>query len=111
VLSINKKLIAFFEIKKARKMQREIINGVPYFIDGQSKLYTWEIESTPQHIGVYKSTTQSIEYTEGFLEKLEGKLQSWRSKQEPRARKAKVTNSRGNRSRKVSVTESSDADE
>jgi hypothetical protein len=92
-------------------MQREIVHGVPYFVDGQHNLYTWETDTTPQLIGSYNPKSEDVRYNADHLKKLEGKLELWRSKQEPRARKTKVSNGRGNRTRKVSVAESSDADE
>lgn len=92
-------------------MQREIVHGVPYFIDKQHNLYTWDTEASPQHIGSYNATTGEIRYNTDNFQKLEGRLASWRAKQEARARKSKVTNARGNRARKVSSSESSDNDE
>ena len=92
-------------------MQREIFHGVPYFIDKQNNLFTWDTESTPQHIGAYNPTTGDICYDPDHLKKLEARLEAWRGKQEARPRKSKVSNGRGNRTRKVSATESSDGDE
>jgi hypothetical protein len=64
-------------------MQRQIINGIPYYIDSSNKIYTFTEE--PAHIG---------QFTEGILtinpssyESLDRKLKDWRESQSARTRK------------------------
>jgi hypothetical protein len=74
-------------------MQRQILYGVPYFLDSVGRLFTWDTTAPPEHIGSYNTTKETITYTEGHLAKLTARLEDWRSKQESRLRKA--TNSLG----------------
>jgi hypothetical protein len=78
-------------------MQRQIINGVPYFTDNQNRLFTWDTEAQPQHIGAYNPTTGAVTYEPNHLANLATRLQVWREKQQPRDRKAANSgrNSRG----------------
>ena len=98
-------------------MQRQIVHGVPYFTDAANRLFTWDTEAAPQHIGTYHPDTGTVSFTDGHLTKLSGRLQSWRAKQHPRPRKpgattaAAASNSRGNTRDKADGEEDSDADE
>jgi hypothetical protein len=74
-------------------MERKITNGVPYFTDNQNKLYTWDTEAQPQPIGTYNPTADTVTFESNHLEKLTERLEDWRSKQQPRDRKA-ITNGR-----------------
>lgn len=90
-------------------MQRMILHGVPYFVDVQNRLFTWDTETDPQHIGQYNPTSDTIVYTENYFIQLNGRLQDWRSKQQPRLRKA-TSNGRGNASRKATANENPEDD-
>lgn len=77
-------------------MQRQIINGVPYFTDAQSRLFTWDAEAQPQHLGTFEptnpkstaaATTATIRFNDNHLAKLTDRLQGWRAKQNARSRK------------------------
>jgi hypothetical protein len=86
-------------------MQREIMNGVPYFIDGKGNLYTWDPKN-PVRIGTYTTDTeqpgkqssskQSSKQPSTKQPIIEPKCRSelyslveqWRILQEPRKRKA-----------------------
>jgi hypothetical protein len=78
-------------------MQRVITNGVPYFTDNQNRLFTWDTEAQPQHIGAHNPTTGAVTYEPNHLANLATRLQVWREKQQPRDRKAANSgrNSRG----------------
>ncbi len=91
-------------------MQRQIIHGVPYFVDNQNRLFTWDTEADPQHIGSYDPTTGNAIFAEDHLGKLAGRLCDWRSKQSIRARKA-IASSRRNTSQQAAAAEDSDDDE
>ena len=76
-------------------MQRQIIHGVPYFIDGSSNLYLWDPEAPAQRVGTYNKATDSITFGDNHLAQLTDRLQVWRSKQAARPRKP-TANRRGN---------------
>jgi hypothetical protein len=69
-------------------MQRQIIHGVPYFLDSQNRLFPWDTETSSQPIGQYNPATDSILYADDHLVKFTGKLAVWREQQKPRLRKA-----------------------
>jgi hypothetical protein len=64
-------------------MQRQIIYGVPYYIDSANKLYTYSEDKI--HIGSYLNNTVTL--VSGILETLDGKLKMWRDEQSARIRK------------------------
>jgi hypothetical protein len=100
-------------------MQRQIIHGVPFFVDAQKRIYTWEAESgsKPQHVGSL-SADGEITFVGNHLSNLSGKLATWRAGQKPRPRKptsataaTPATNSRGHSTGKASSDSSaSDSD-
>lgn len=76
-------------------MQRQIIHGVPYFIDGANNLHLWDTETTAYRVGTYAKATDSVTFTDNHLTQLSERLQVWRSKQFARPRKP-TANRRGN---------------
>ncbi len=76
-------------------MQRQIIHGVPYFIDGANNLYLWDTETPAHRVGSYSKATDSVTFTDNHLSQLTDRLQVWRSKQAARPRKP-TANRRGN---------------
>jgi hypothetical protein len=64
-------------------MQRQIINGIPYYIDSAKKLYTFTDE--PNHIGQFSDGLVSI--NPASYESLNTKLAEWRESQNARVRK------------------------
>ena len=91
-------------------MQRQLINGVPYFTDNQNRLFTWDTEAQPQHIGAYNPTTGVVTYEPDHLAKLATRLQVWREKQQPRDRKA-TNGGRNSRGAAKKPAEDSEDDE
>lgn len=98
-------------------MQRQIIDGIPYFIDAQHRLYNWDIETTPQHVGSYDPATKRITFLDNYLSPLSDRLQEWRGKQQPRLRKqpkdgasTSDATSGGNSGSSAASTENSDAE-
>jgi hypothetical protein len=67
-------------------MQKQIIDGVPYYVDASNKLYTWDKE--PHLIGTYNPTTKSVQFQPSHLAELTGHLTAWRALQVARARKS-----------------------
>jgi hypothetical protein len=78
-------------------MQRQIISGIPYYVDTANKLFTWDTEASPQHIGSHDPTTGTITYEPDHLANLATRLQVWREKQQPRERKATTNGGRNAR--------------
>ena len=83
-------------------MQRQIVNGVPYFTDAQNRLFTWDAEAQPQHIGSFvpstpkstaAATTAPVQFNDNHLAKLTDRLQGWRAKQHARSRKPGASDS------------------
>ncbi len=87
-------------------MQRQIIQGVPYFTDKSNKVYTWDLESEPILIGTYNAESNSVTFTENHLTKLADRLKVWRANQVGRPRKSPTTASNGRRNAKKQQTAS-----
>jgi len=68
-------------------MQRQLIDGVPYFVDAANKLYTWTPDTSPTPIGSYNPTTKTVLFESNHLAGLTDSLATWRSSQQPRSRK------------------------
>ena len=66
-------------------MQRLIVHGVPYYVDSQSKLFTYDTESIC--IGTYSAENASITLNANTRDQLKSKVTEWRDKQQPRTRK------------------------
>jgi hypothetical protein len=67
-------------------MQRQIINGIPYYIDSAKKLYTFTDE--PNHIGQF--TDGLVTINPASYESLNAKLTEWRDSQNARVRKPTI---------------------
>ncbi len=91
-------------------MQRQILYGVPYFIDSAHKLYTWDRDSSPQPIGQYNPTDQKIQFKDNHITGLVGRLAEWRAAQVPRLRKG-TPNGRGHSKQQTSAETDSENDE
>ena len=89
-------------------MQKEFINGVPYFTDKTGALYLAD-DSNPIHIG--KHQEQKINFHENLIANLQERLTTWRAEQSSRVRKPTAPSSRKSRNAKAGVTEVSDHDE
>jgi hypothetical protein len=66
-------------------MQRQIIHGIPYYVDSKNKLYTYSDDSV--HIGSYNPTNSVVEYIEGIHATLGDSVKQWRIGQSSRSRK------------------------
>lgn len=95
-------------------MQRQTIHGVPYFIDSSKRLYVWDTEASPAHIGTYDAATDQVTFLPSALSALGDRLQHWRSKQSARPRKPNATaaaNSGGHSNSTAAETASVEDDE
>ena len=66
-------------------MQRLIVHGVPYYVDSQNKLFTYDTESIC--IGTYSAEDGEVAIDANVREQLKSKVIEWRGKQQPRTRK------------------------
>jgi len=89
-------------------MQRQTIDGVPYWIDKHNTVFVWDTEAQPLRIGTYDPTSKHVSYDDGHFEKLADRLSLWRSNQRARPRKSVA---RGNRGNQAPSSESSDGEE
>ena len=69
------------------EMQRQIINGIPYYVDSSNKIYTFTEE--PSHIGQLAEGIVTI--NPSSYESLDRKLKEWRESQSARSRKPTET--------------------
>jgi hypothetical protein len=97
-------------------MQRQIVDGIPYFLDKHNGVFVWDSETTPYRLGTYDPKTTHATYNDGVVDGLTDRLSSWRSKQLPRPRKpagapVRGTKGRGNRSKQAAPTADSDGEE
>lgn len=85
-------------------MQRQILDGVPYFTDKSNKVYLWDAEA-PTHIGTLNPKTKSVTFLSSqstLLATLNDRLIAWRATQSARPRKPaekKATKRRGHSSK------------
>lgn len=101
-----------YTLATKKRMNRLIANGVPYYVDASSRLFTWDTEAEPQPIGTYDAATGQVTYANDHLVKLGARLQEWRGKQQHRPRKAPGAVSRGStRGRPAAPAAHSDSDE
>lgn len=89
-------------------MQRQIIHGVPYFIDATNNLYIWDTEQPRTCIGTYIPANQTIAFQSNHLRELAAKLTTWRANQTIRPRKP--SNSRGARAQPEGVQSAEHSD-
>ena len=68
-------------------MQRQIINGLPYYIDSCKKLYTFTEE--PVHIG--KLIEGNVTIDPSIYENIDKQVKTWRESQVARIRKPTET--------------------
>ena len=97
-------------------MQRQIVDGVPYFLDKHNGIFVWDSEAAPYRLGSYDPKTKHVTYNDGVVEGLTDRLSSWRAKQLSRPRKpagapVRGAKGRGNRSKQTAPAEDSDGEE
>jgi hypothetical protein len=71
-------------------MQRKIIQGVPFWIDGANRAFYWESSekpTSPIQIGNYNVQKESVELFEDWRVKLEDKKKGYIESQSSRPRK------------------------
>ena len=68
-------------------MQRQILDGVPYFLDTQNRVYLWDAEGPSFQVGSYDPVAKQVKFHDNLLTSLESRLALWRAKQQARPRK------------------------
>lgn len=97
-------------------MQRQIVDGIPYFLDKHNTVFLWDSEAAPYRLGSYDPKAKHVTYDDGVVNGLTDRLSAWRSKQNSRPRKpagtsVRGTKGRGNRGKQATSTEDSDGEE
>ena len=70
-------------------MQRIILYGVPYFINGTNSLFAYIPEREPIPVGSYDPVTERVILKDGVLTTLQPILDGWRSTLTSKPRKPK----------------------
>jgi len=69
-------------------MQKEVIEGVPYWIDKHCTLYSFEVDKKNLlEVGKYNPTTEVLSLKNDCLEQYQQKLTSYRENLKSRSRK------------------------
>ncbi len=75
-------------------MQREVINGIPFFCDKANKLYIFDPHAAPgtPSFQVGTKTADGYQLNEGWEQKFQERLSTWRTELKPRSRKPATAN-------------------
>lgn len=76
-------------------MQRILLHGVPYFINGSNELFTYTQDIAPIHIGSYNSDTDTVILKSGITSLLEPALAAWRATLTAKPRKPTTASNGG----------------
>jgi hypothetical protein len=68
--------------------KKELIQGIPFWVDGQSRVYAFENKETPGtlHIGTYNAQAKTLQLRDDWKEVYEPRLQEYRRGLQARAR-------------------------
>lgn len=75
-------------------MKREIIQGIPFWLDAQGRVYAFESKEVPTQplwLGTYNSTTQKLELRSDWEAAYQEKLEAYRRSVSARARVPSAT--------------------
>lgn len=70
-------------------MQKKILQGIPFWVDAQNRIYVFETKEAPVNpicLGTYNPQTDMIALKENWRELYAGNLEEYRKKCGPRAR-------------------------
>ena len=70
-------------------MQKKLIQGIPFWVDGQNRVYafeTKEVPSNPLWLGTYNPQTEKLDLLPNWREAYAATLDDYRKKAAPRAR-------------------------
>ena len=68
--------------------KKEILQGIPFWVDGQNRVFAFENKETPGtlHLGTYNPQTKQLQLREDWKEVYEPRLQEYRRSLLARAR-------------------------
>ena len=69
-------------------MQREVLNGIPFWCDKENKVYAYDTIQPPLYLGK-KTAAGGVDLIPTWREAYNQRLTSWRSDLKPRGRKPK----------------------
>lgn len=70
-------------------MKKEIIQGIPFWVDGQNRIFAFEGKEIPQNplwLGTYNPTEKKIDLRADWRTAYSEKLEEYRRSSAPRAR-------------------------
>ncbi len=69
-------------------MQKKILQGIPFWVDAQNRIYLFENKETPGTIvlGTYNPQTEKIQLREDWKDVYQPKLDEYRASLQSRAR-------------------------
>jgi len=75
-------------MNKVGMHKKEIIQGIPFWVDTQNRFFAFENKETPGtlHLGTYNPQTKALQLREDWKEVYEPKLQEYRRSLQARAR-------------------------
>ena len=69
-------------------MQREVLDGVPFWCDKENKVYAYDTVHPPLYLGT-KTAAGGVTLIPGWREAYSQRLSTWRAELKPRGRKPK----------------------
>lgn len=69
-------------------MQREVLDGVPFWCDKENKVYAYDTVQPPLFLGT-KTATGGVALIAGWRDAYSQRLSTWRTELKPRGRKPK----------------------
>lgn len=69
-------------------MQREVLDGVPFWCDKENRVYAYDTVQPPLHLGT-KTATGGVVLISGWREAYSQRLATWRAELKSRSRKPK----------------------
>lgn len=70
-------------------MQKKVIQGVPFWVDAQNRIYVFETKEVPANpiwLGTYNTQSDTVELAANWRELYAMNLEDYRKKAAPRAR-------------------------
>lgn len=70
-------------------MQKKIIQGIPFWVDAQNRIYLFETKEAPTNpicLGTYSPQTETIALKDNWRELYQANIEEYRRKSAPRAR-------------------------
>lgn len=80
--------IPLLPLIQVEMQKKELIQGIPFWVDAQNRVYAFENKETPGtlHIGTYTPQTKTLQLRDDWKEVYEPRLQEYRRNLQARAR-------------------------